>query len=154
MAGFLLRPKVLCESQQLFDPDTTYGKILFLLSPYRHTVLRSKSTYNKCLTNSGFYWIITKDFIELVTQSGRETMAFKKKYQLVGVDIGSYAIKVVEIEQNKKGRFLKNFGIIGLPRHAIREGDIVEQEAIADALKKLFKNLKLILQYITNLVKI
>ena len=70
-------------------------------------------------------------------------MGFGKKNQLVGVDIGSYAIKVVEIELNKKGRFLKNFGIIGLPRHAIREGDIVEQEAVAEALKKLFKNLKI-----------
>ena len=47
-------------------------------------------------------------------------MAFGKKYQLVGVDIGSSAIKVVEIEFNKKGRFLKNFGVIGLPQHAIR----------------------------------
>ena len=131
------------KASSYFDPHTPYGKIIFLLSPYRHIVLRSKSTYNKCLTNSGFYWIITKDFIELVTQSGRATMAFKKKYQLVGVDIGSYAIKVVEIEQNKKGRFLKNFGIIGLPRHAIREGDIVEQDQVAEALKKLFKNLKI-----------
>ena len=70
-------------------------------------------------------------------------MAFGKKNQLVGVDIGSYAIKVVEIDQNKKGRFLKNFGMIGLPRNAIREGDIVEQEVVAEALKRLFKNLKI-----------
>ena len=69
-------------------------------------------------------------------------MGFGKKNQLVGVDIGSFAIKVVEIEQTKKGRFLKNFGIIGLPRNAIREGDIVEQEVVAEALKGLFKNLK------------
>ena len=70
-------------------------------------------------------------------------MAFGKKNQLVGVDIGSYAIKVVEIDQNKKGRFLKNFGMIGLPRNAIREGDIVEQDAVVGALKKLFGNLKI-----------
>jgi type IV pilus assembly protein PilM len=70
-------------------------------------------------------------------------MAFGKKNQLVGVDIGSYAIKVVEIDQHKKGRFLKNFGMIGLPRNAIREGDIVEKEVVAEALKKLFRNLKI-----------
>ena len=70
-------------------------------------------------------------------------MAFGKKQQLVGVDIGSYAIKIVEIERNKKGRFLKNFGMIGLPQHTIREGDIVEQDIVAEALKKLFKNLKI-----------
>ncbi|MCD6293440.1 MAG: type IV pilus assembly protein PilM, partial [Deltaproteobacteria bacterium] len=69
-------------------------------------------------------------------------MDFGKKNQLVGVDIGSFAIKVVEIEQTKKGRVLKNFGMIGLPQNAIREGDIVEQEVVAEALKELFKNLK------------
>ena len=70
-------------------------------------------------------------------------MGFGNKNQLVGVDIGSYAIKVVEIDRNKRGRFLKNFGIIGLPRHAIREGDIVEPEVVVEALKKLFRNLKI-----------
>ena len=70
-------------------------------------------------------------------------MGFGKKNQLVGVDIGSFAIKVVEIDRNKKGMFLKNFGIIGLPRAAIREGDIVEQAVVAEALTKLFKNLKI-----------
>jgi len=70
-------------------------------------------------------------------------MGFGKKNQLVGVDIGSFAIKVVEIDRNKKGLFLKNFGMIGLPRDAIREGDIVEQAVVAEALKELFKNLKI-----------
>jgi len=70
-------------------------------------------------------------------------MGFGKQNQLVGVDIGSFAIKVVEIEQTKKGRVLKNFGMIGLPRNVIREGDIVEQEVVAEALKTLFKNLKI-----------
>ena len=70
-------------------------------------------------------------------------MALKKKNQLVGVDIGSHSIKVVEIDQNKRGRYLKNYGVIGLPRNAIREGDVVEMEVVAEALKKLFKNLKI-----------
>lgn len=70
-------------------------------------------------------------------------MGFGKKNQLVGVDIGSFSIKVVEIEQTKNGRVLKNFGMIGLPRNVIREGDIVEQEVVAEALKTLFKNLKI-----------
>lgn len=70
-------------------------------------------------------------------------MAMKKKNQLVGVDIGSHSIKVVEIDQTKRGRFLKNFGVIGLPRNSIREGDIVEMATVAEALKKLFKNLKI-----------
>jgi len=70
-------------------------------------------------------------------------MAVKKKNQLVGVDIGSHSIKVVEIDQTNRGRILKNFGAIGLARNAIREGDIVEMTVVAEALKKLFKNLKI-----------
>jgi type IV pilus assembly protein PilM len=70
-------------------------------------------------------------------------MATKKKNRLVGVDIGSHSIKIVEIDQTKRGRFLKNFGVIGLARNAIREGDIVEMGVVAEALKKLFKNLRI-----------
>lgn len=69
-------------------------------------------------------------------------MALRKKNQLVGVDIGSHSIKVVEIDQNKRGRFLKNFGLIHLPRDVIREGDIVEKESVVNAVRKLFKNLR------------
>jgi len=50
------------------------------------------------------------------------------KNKLVGLDIGSHAIKLAEIEDTKKGRILKNFGIIGLPQDAIVEGSIKEME--------------------------
>ena len=70
-------------------------------------------------------------------------MILGKRNQLVGVDIGSYAVKVVEIIHNKKGRFLKNFGMIQLPRNTIREGDITDQDVVVTALKKLFRNLRI-----------
>jgi type IV pilus assembly protein PilM len=70
-------------------------------------------------------------------------MATPKKNQLIGLDIGSHAIKLVEIEDTKKGRILKNFGIIGLPQDAIVEGAIKEMEIVSSAIKTLYKNLKL-----------
>ncbi|RJR35186.1 MAG: type IV pilus assembly protein PilM [Desulfobacteraceae bacterium] len=70
-------------------------------------------------------------------------MPIAKKNQLVGLDIGSHAIKVVEIEDSKKGKILKNFGMIGLPREAIVEGSIREIEIVSAAIKNLFKNLKI-----------
>lgn len=70
-------------------------------------------------------------------------MPVPKKNQLVGLDIGSHAIKIVEIEETKKGRFLKNFGMIGLPREAIVEGAIKEIEIVSSAIKNLYKNLKI-----------
>lgn len=70
-------------------------------------------------------------------------MPTPKKNQLVGLDIGSHAIKLVEIEDTKKGRILKNFGIIGLPQDAIVEGAIKEMEIVSSAIKTLYKNLKI-----------
>ena len=69
-------------------------------------------------------------------------MPIAKKNQLVGLDIGSHAIKLVEIDNSKKGLILKNFGIIGLPHDAIVEGSIKEMEIVATAIKNLYKNLK------------
>jgi type IV pilus assembly protein PilM len=69
-------------------------------------------------------------------------MAIPKKNQLVGLDIGSHSIKLVEIEETNKGRILRNFGIIGLPQEAIVEGAIKEMEIVSSAIKTLFKNLK------------
>ncbi|MBW1799146.1 MAG: type IV pilus assembly protein PilM, partial [Deltaproteobacteria bacterium] len=69
-------------------------------------------------------------------------MPIPKKNQLVGLDIGSHAIKLVEIEDSKKGMILKNFGVIGLPQDAIVEGSIKEMEIVASAIKNLYKNLK------------
>ena len=70
-------------------------------------------------------------------------MPTPKKNQLIGLDIGSHSIKLVEIEDTKKGRILKNFGIIGLPQDAIVEGAIKEMEIVSSAIKTLYKNLKL-----------
>jgi len=69
-------------------------------------------------------------------------MAVPKKNQLVGLDIGSRAVKLVEIDHSKRGRILKNFGIIGLPRDAIVEGTIKEMEIVSSAIKTLCRNLK------------
>jgi len=69
-------------------------------------------------------------------------MAVPKKNQLVGLDIGSHSIKLAEIEQGKRGRLLKNFGVIEVPRDAIVEDSIMEIEAAASAIKLLFRNLR------------
>ncbi|MBW2094394.1 MAG: type IV pilus assembly protein PilM [Deltaproteobacteria bacterium] len=70
-------------------------------------------------------------------------MAVPKKNQVIGLDIGSQSIKLVEIDHGKKGRILKNFGIIGLPPDAIVEGSIKEMEIVASAIKTLYRNLKI-----------
>ena len=69
-------------------------------------------------------------------------MAILKKNQLIGLDIGSHSIKLVEVDHRKKGRILKNFGVIELPHGVIVEGSIKEMETVSLAIKSLIKNLK------------
>ncbi len=72
----------------------------------------------------------------------KENMAIPKKNRLVGLDIGSHSIKLVEINDTKKGRILTNFGLAGLPPHAVVEGMIKEMEIVSSAIRNLFRNLK------------
>ena len=69
-------------------------------------------------------------------------MAIPKKNQLVGLDIGSHSVKLVEIDHSKKGMILKSFGMIGLPSGAIVEGSVREPDVVASAIRTLCKNLK------------
>ncbi len=68
-------------------------------------------------------------------------MPVPRKNQLVGLDIGSHSIKLVEIDDSKKGMILKSFGIVHLPKDTIIEGSIKEMEVAATAIKNLLKNL-------------
>lgn len=70
-------------------------------------------------------------------------MPIAKKNQIVGLDIGSHSIKLVEISDTKKGRILESFGCINLPQKAIVEGSIKEMEIVASAIKNLYSNLKI-----------
>ncbi len=69
-------------------------------------------------------------------------MAFSKKKNLVGLDIGSHSIKLVEIEHSKRGRILQNFGLTAIPPGAIVEGSVKDVEAVSAAIKSLFRNLR------------
>lgn len=70
-------------------------------------------------------------------------MPVAKRNQLVGLDIGSHSIKLVEMTQTRKGRILKNIGLAVLPPKAIVEGVIRESIAVSELLRALFENLKI-----------
>ena len=69
-------------------------------------------------------------------------MAIARKNQLMGLDIGSHSIKLVEVDHGKKDRILKNFGTSSLPSTAIVEGDLREPEIVATAIRTLADSLK------------
>ena len=66
-------------------------------------------------------------------------MLFGKKDHLVGLDIGSRSLKAAEIEETKRGRTLKRFGISEIPPGAIEDGTISDPEVAAEAIRQLLK---------------
>ena len=70
-------------------------------------------------------------------------MPIPAKNRLIGIDIGSHSIKIVDIDDGKRGMVLKNFGMIELPQDSLVEGSIKEMEIVSSALKNLLKNLKI-----------
>jgi type IV pilus assembly protein PilM len=71
-------------------------------------------------------------------------MFFSKKDELVGLDIGSSSVKMVELTELKGNRYrLKNFGLAILPRDSIINGDIKNSQNVVSTIKSLSENLKI-----------
>ncbi|MGD2246257.1 MAG: type IV pilus assembly protein PilM [Candidatus Aminicenantes bacterium] len=70
-----------------------------------------------------------------------------RQSQVVGVDIGSYAIKVAELRRKNKGgvdRFsVKKLGYEILPRDAIVEGTIMDSATVAETIGMIFEENKI-----------
>ena len=62
---------------------------------------------------------------------------------VIGIDVGTSSIKLLEIEESKGGFRLKNFGIAPLPKDSIINGSILNHDAVVNALKQLTSNLKI-----------
>tara|TARA_B100000315_G_scaffold259885_1_gene317864 strand:- start:4869 stop:5966 length:1098 start_codon:yes stop_codon:yes gene_type:complete len=66
-----------------------------------------------------------------------------KEKPLVGLDIGSHAIKLVELSLRKGKYRMEKFAIAFLPPGAVVDGVIMEHAQVADAIKKLFQSRKI-----------
>ena len=64
---------------------------------------------------------------------------FSDSKQLVGLDIGSSSIKLVEIHETSKGYILSRYSQIPIPMGVIAEGALVEPEELSIKIKELFK---------------
>ena len=60
----------------------------------------------------------------------------RKKITTFGLDIGSSAVKLVELASGKTGYGLKSFAMVPLPREAICEGSIKQPDVVADAIRE------------------
>jgi type IV pilus assembly protein PilM len=57
---------------------------------------------------------------------------------VVGLDIGSSAIKIIHLKESKKGLQLLNFGMAPLPPEAIVDGALMNSSAIVDTILELY----------------
>ncbi|MCP4599489.1 MAG: type IV pilus assembly protein PilM [Proteobacteria bacterium] len=69
-------------------------------------------------------------------------MAFEGK-NLVGVDIGTSSVKVVQVRESGKGIHLMKYGVEPLPPQSIVDGHVMNGGAVVDALSKIFKDLRI-----------
>ena len=65
-------------------------------------------------------------------------MFFSSK-KVVGIDIGSSAIKLAEITINKGGITLDNFAVVPAPQQAITNGEITDSLLVAESIRSAFR---------------
>ena len=69
-------------------------------------------------------------------------MLFRRAKSLVGLDIGSSAVKAIELKQSGKGYKVSAIGVESVPPDSIVDGAIIDGGAVADAVRRLFANKK------------
>ncbi len=70
-------------------------------------------------------------------------MLFRKQKPVVGLDIGSSAVKAVELKPAGKQFKVVAFGVEPLPSDAIVDGAIIDGATVADAIRRLFETHKI-----------
>jgi type IV pilus assembly protein PilM len=68
---------------------------------------------------------------------------FRRAKSLVGLDIGSSAVKAVELKPAGKGYKVTAFGSQAVPPDSIVDGAIIDGAAVADAIRRLFEGRKI-----------
>jgi type IV pilus assembly protein PilM len=60
----------------------------------------------------------------------------------VGLDIGTSAVRAAELSFGKNGATLERFGQVALPPGVVREGEVVDTDAVAAAISQLWRSAK------------
>ncbi|MBI3802865.1 MAG: type IV pilus assembly protein PilM [Nitrospirae bacterium] len=67
------------------------------------------------------------------------SLSFSKKRDLIGLDIGSGAIKLVQLKETAKGYQLQKFGVKPLDSELIVDGTIMDAGRVVSAIKELLE---------------
>ena len=66
---------------------------------------------------------------------------FKKKKEVIGIDLGSSSIKLVQLKENNGSYQLLNVGILPLPSEAIVDNTLMDRSSISGTIKNLVASL-------------
>jgi type IV pilus assembly protein PilM len=61
---------------------------------------------------------------------------------VIGLDIGTSGVRAAEVSVSKGAVVLDRFGQVALPHGAVRDGEVADPEAVAAALRRLWKSVK------------
>ncbi|HIC91135.1 MAG TPA: type IV pilus assembly protein PilM [Syntrophaceae bacterium] len=75
---------------------------------------------------------------------------FGGKKDLIGLDIGSNSVKIVQISHTRKGLQLKNLGITGLAHGCISDGSIQDPDTTLEGVRNLLDHLKIRVKYVAT----
>lgn len=67
---------------------------------------------------------------------------FSKVENLVGLDIGSHCVKLLQVDTGNVKPSLLSMGIAPLPRETFVEGKVAKPEVVADSIRQLATHLK------------
>jgi type IV pilus assembly protein PilM len=62
--------------------------------------------------------------------------------RVVGLDIGTSGVRAAELTLSKGGATLERFGQVALPLGAVRDGEVVDPDTVAGAIKQLWSQAK------------
>jgi len=62
--------------------------------------------------------------------------------RVVGLDIGTSGVRAAELTLGRGGATLERFGQVSLPLGAVRDGEVVDTDAVAAAIKQLWSQAK------------
>lgn len=67
----------------------------------------------------------------------RLELPFFKKKDIIGLDIGSSSVKVIQLARTKKGYGLVKLGMVPLPPEAIVDGSIIDSMTVTNSIREL-----------------
>ena len=70
-------------------------------------------------------------------------MLFSKKKDILGIDIGSSAVKLVQLRELKDGYQLQSIGMLPLSAEAIVDNTLMDSSSVVDVIRQLLATLKI-----------